>query len=214
METKENIIFQMLDDSEGLCGGSLWYYFSIIYKAPNISNPYHNLRHLMYVVCQVYVGGKFMKYYELTSNRSFRALLIAAMFHDYAHSGVMGHDKDEVDRSVLEAKKYLLKSDMDLEDEVTNFIRATQFPYVECKQNLGVDIIRDADMSQLFDDEWIQQVILGLSLEMKITPLQMLQSQLVFIPAMTFHTKWAKESFSPLVDVRLMEVKKMLENLQ
>ena len=152
-----------------------------------------------------------MKYPELAGRRSFRALLIAAMFHDYAHSGSMGNDRVEVDRSIAEVKKHLLPRDSDLMVEIATLVRATQFPHIECKQSLGVDIIRDADISQLFDDEWVQQVIFGLSMEMHITPLKMLQNQLVFIPAITFHTQWAKESFLPLIDVRLAETKKMLE---
>lgn len=211
---KEKSIFQVLKDTEGLYEGNLWNYLGIIHEGPNTGNPYHNANHLMYVMSKVYIGGKFMNYHELVSKRSFRALLIAALFHDYAHSGVMGDDKAEVDRSISRVKKCLLLSDLDLADEIINFIRATQFPYVECEQNLGTDIIRDADMSQLFDDEWVKQIIFGLSQEMKISPLQMLQSQLNFIPAMVFHTQWAKESFLPLANVRLMETRKMLENLK
>src|SRR5680860_64576 len=110
----EKSIFQVLENAKELYEGDLWHYFRVIYEAPNVDNPYHNFRHLMHVMCQVYVGGQFMKYYELFGGRSFRALLIAAMFHDYAHDGIMGNDKIEVDRSIAKAQEHLLPIDNDL----------------------------------------------------------------------------------------------------
>ncbi len=213
MKTSKNTIFQVLNNSEEFYEGNLWYYFSVIFKAPNVTNPYHNLRHLMYVMCMVYEGGMFMKYHELFGKRNFRALLIAAMFHDYNHDGKMGNDEAEIERSIKNAKEYLLPVDHDLIEIVSNFIRATQFLYVECEKNMGADIIRDADMSQLFDDEWLQQIIFGLSREMSITAVQMLQLQLKFVPAMVFHTQWAEEVFVPIKDIRLAQVRQILENL-
>lgn len=213
MKTNKTVIFQVLSNSKGLYDGDLWPYFSAIFKAPNVINPYHNFRHLMYVMCAAHEGGEFMNYHELFGKRSFRALLIAAMFHDYGHDGKMGNDEAEVDRSIMSVKEHLLPSDYDLIDAISNFIRATQFPYVECEQNMGTDIIRDADISQVFDDEWIQQIIFGLSREMGINEFQMLELQLKFIPAMVFHTPWAEEMFMPVKDIRLGQVRQILKSL-
>jgi len=213
MKSSKNSMFEILDNTEGLYEGDLWYYFNIIFQAPNIINPYHNFRHLMYVLCAVYEGGKFMNYHKLFGRRNFRALLIAAMFHDYDHDGKMGNDEVEIDRAIMNVKKHLLPSDYDLIYIICNFIRATQFPHVECEQNMGTDIIRDADISQLFDDEWIQQIIFGLSREMNISPFKMLEVQLSFIHNITFKTQWAKESFLHLVEVRIAETQQLLTNL-
>ncbi len=214
VNTKENIMFDVLNNTEEFYEGNLWYYFGIIFNAPNVDNPYHNFRHLMHVTCTVYIAGKYMNYHKEFGKESFRALLIAAMFHDYGHSGIMGNDKAEVDRSISEMKKHLLPHDSDFVDQIETFIRATQFPYVECEQNLGTDIIRDADMSPLFDDVWIQQVIFGIAKEMRVSPRKMLENQLIFIPSMIFHTKWAKEKFLPMIEIRLMETQKMLNEIK
>ncbi len=211
---KGSLMFEILDNEKGLYDGDLWYYFKLVFSSHNVDNPYHNFRHLMHAMCMVYTGAIFMNYPQLFGKRMFRALLISPILHDYKHSGVMGNDQLEVDRSISEMKKHLLPEDRDLVDEIENFMRATQYPYVACRQNMGTDLIRDADMSSLFSEAWIQQVIFGIAKEKGITPLEMLKLQLKFIPRIVFHTQWAKETFAPYAAVRLEQVKKMISKLE
>ncbi len=209
MENK-NIVIDVVDNTEKLYEGDLWYYFWLIFTAPNIHNPYHNFRHMLHVTCSGYIGGKYEHYHEIESPRDFRAFLIACLFHDYAHSGMVGDDPTEVARAIKEMKKHLLESDWDLVEEIESLIRATQFPHEECKQSLGVKLIRDCDLSQSLSDVWMQNSVIGLSKEMKIAPLELLQGQEKFLSSIHFQTNWAQEKFPPLVHQRINEIKKML----
>ena len=210
MKNEHNILLLVINNLEGLYEGNLQYYFKLIFNSPNIFRPYHNFRHMMHVLCSAYIGGKFMNYHKLFGKRAFRALLIAAMFHDYAHSGVMGNDKAEVARAIRTMKKHLLKEDLDLVSEITNLIKATQFPHINCEPSLGVDLIRDCDMSQVLSEVWIQQVIFGLAQEMKLTPLEILERQIDFVSAIKFKTAWAKKTFGPYIKSRVNETEQLL----
>jgi len=210
MKNEKNIALLVVNNTEGLYEGDLQYYFKLLFYASNIFKPYHNFRHMMHVLCTAYIGGKAMNYHKLFGKKGFRALLIAAMFHDYAHSGIMGNDEAEVTRSIVKMKKNLLENDMGLVEEISNLMLATQFPYVACTSSLGVDIIRDCDMSQVLSDVWMQQIIFGLAQEMNLTPFEILERQVNFVSSIKFNTPWAQETFGPYIKIRIDETKQVL----
>lgn len=77
----------VIDDELNLYDGNLRYYFKVVFeKARNLNNPYHNFRHIFHVTWLCY---KALAYYKENNKpidkNDARALLIAAMFHDFDH---------------------------------------------------------------------------------------------------------------------------------
>jgi len=143
-----------------------------------------------------------------------RALLIAALFHDYDHSGHSGDDKQEVDKAINRMKQALLPEDKPFCDKIETIIRATQYPHIEkADLSLPEQIIRDADMTQSFSNVWLQEVIFGLAKESQRSPLDILKLQLDFLPQITFYTKWAKRKYACTKSKKLKEVRELLELL-
>jgi hypothetical protein len=123
-------------------------------------------------------------------------LLMAALFHDFNHS--MGKEKDDV--NVKDAKKGLRKFitdekinlDIDFMEEI---IDATQYPYVIDTKDLNIhqSIIRDCDLCQIYEYDWLKQNIFGLSVEMKIDVVDLLLGQRKFLEAINPITKYGKD---------------------
>ena len=117
--------------------------------------PYHNFNHLLTVVRYTYGACRF---YELTPKEELETLF-AALFHDVNHSG--GKETDDV--NVINAKRavhnFCHKYNIDIDaHEVCRIIDATQYPYVlePEEMDLKQQIIRDADLMQVFEYNWIQ----------------------------------------------------------
>jgi len=195
----------IIKNTEGLYIGDLSYYFRILFtKAKNNLNPYHNIRHLLHVLWECYDGAK---YHELDT-RIFRNLLIAAMFHDFDHSGAAnGRDDLEIQRSIRALRQYILSEDEPCFDKISSYIEATEYPYVvpTDKLTLPMRILRDADISQGLSVAWLQQIIFGLSQELDVDPLEMLKQQSGFLGKAVFFSEWGQKKFYPLVEVRISE---------
>lgn len=211
-----NIIIQVINNDENLYDGDLRHYFKIIFSSPGIRNPYHNLRHYLHTTCSVYMGGKEMGYPDKYGKRAFRALLVAALFHDYDHSGKNGNDADEIKRAIAGFKNNILKEDADIADEIVGLIKATQYPHADDIQNsLGAALLCDADMSQNFSDVWMQQILIGLATEKEIIPINLLEKQIDFLPNISFSTDWAKSNYSEgVIREKIDNVMKLLDILR
>jgi hypothetical protein len=151
--------------------------------------PYHNFNHLLTVVRYTYGACRF---YELTEKEE-KEMLLAALFHDVNHSG--GKETDDVNVKVakLTVLDFINDYDIDIDgDEVCRIIDATQYPYViEPKDmDLKQQIIRDADLMQVFEYNWIQQNMMGLCSEMGITMDKMIPGQRQFLMSAQFNTNW------------------------
>jgi hypothetical protein len=212
------IIPAIILNTAGLYSGNLAYYFRVLFKkARNVSNPYHNFRHMFYVfcccfeACEFYNGGP-----EKLKSRQVRNLLIAAMFHDFDHSGRPGHDDLEIERAIRGLRQHILDEDRAELDEIELLIRNTKFPYdvSSYELDLSSQILRDADLSQALGGVWMQQVLFGLGEEMNVTPMQMLETQTGFLRKLSFSTAWAQAKFpEEVVDGKVREVHGLLEIL-
>ena len=71
-------------------------------------------------------------------------------------------------------------------------IDATQYPYIlePDEMDLKQQIIRDADLMQVFEPNWIQQLMLGLCSEMDIPMDKMIPGQKDFLMKAQFNTNW------------------------
>ena len=149
----------------------------------------HNFNHLLTVVRYSYGACKF---YELTKKEELEVLM-AALFHDVNHSG--GKETDDV--NVITAKKtvhnFCHKYNIDIDaHEVCRIIDATQYPYILEPEELDLkqQIIRDADLMQVFEYNWIQQNMMGLCSEMGVTMDKMIPGQRDFLMKAQFNTNW------------------------
>lgn len=215
-----NDIISIVKNDEGLYEGNLVHYFKVMFNAPNVNNPYHNFRHMAHVMCIAYEGAKGSNYLGLYGPRRFRALLIAAMFHDYGHSDKMISDVYEIKTAMKGLGDNILEEDLDLAPEIYSLITLTQYPHANTVLTLGAEILRDADTSQLFSDVWLQQIVFGLSKEMSIspettiTPLQFLKKQITYLHDLRFYSHWGQIAFYTQVRYKLQETRGLLSILE
>lgn len=198
--------------------GNLIPYFKVIFNnAQNLNRPYHNFSHMFYVVWACYQACVYYSYRGGNlSPRKMRDLLIAAMFHDFDHSGMAGNDDLNIARSVRALEKYILPEDRPHMEDIALLIRATEFPYKIASEELSLSgqIIRDADVAQTFSEAWIQQIIFGLSAEWSKTPIEILKAQISFLKGIKFHTEWGRKMVTEADIIRkLYEVRDFLEFL-
>ncbi len=146
-----------------------------------------------------------------------RNVLIAAIFHDFNHSGKMnGNDDLEIEASVRAMKKYLHSEDLGREKGIEGLIRATQFPYQDTSLELSLlkRIMRDADMSQSLSTAWIQQTLIGLPREMGLDIVEFLKTQESFLGNLKFYSEWGQKKFTPMIEPKITEVKCYLNFLE
>ena len=151
-----------------------------------------------------------------------RTLLIAALFHDFDHTG-RPHRGDEdpdginIEIAISGLRRYLTSDDRALLPEIEALIEATHFPYKADSQKLDLlgKIIRDADLVQALSPVWIQQVVIGLAREAGVSPLAMLKAQSSFLTSLRFNTPWAQQLFpQELIDAKITEAEKLLRLLE
>ena len=208
---KENItLIQIFNNDEKLyAGDDLWYYAKKLFFAKNAKLGYHNFRHMIHVMYQVYDGIKCSNINPVAA----RYLLIAAMVHDYGHSGNKNKSDDfNIRRAVRGIKRHIHPDDKKDLKEIIRLVQATEW-FGEAGHNLFerdmfVDILRDADTSQTFDTSWMQQVIFGLGTELGKSPREMLEAQIPFLEKrVKFYSPWGIKKFTPILKERIEEVK-------
>jgi hypothetical protein len=152
------------------------------------------------------------------SLRTRRNLLIAALFHDFNHSGKKGDDGENIAMAVEALAAHILPEDADFFAEIADLIRATQYPHLvpSATLSLPAQILRDADLCQSFSVAWIQQVIIGLAEEWKTEPINILKMQTHFHEnLLKLSTDWARQKFTPNdFAAKIEEIEGWLEILQ
>jgi hypothetical protein len=188
-------ILSIIQNHEGTYEGNLESYHRAVFHGKHVWNPYHNYRHichvtwLCYQACQYYAGR--------WSRLEKRCLLIAALFHDFNHTGKPVSDSVNIQLAKASLKKHLLPEDRRDFGFILKLIDGTEYPHKvpsdEC--TLAGKVLRDADLCQALDVAWVQQVAFGLSAERGITPREALLMQDRFLSNISFETEWAKERF-------------------
>lgn len=213
-ETQGNIP-SIVKNSEGLYQGNLTGYFrAVFFNAQNLRNPYHNFRHMCHVLFLCYQACLFYK--DKFSEREMRTLLVAALFHDFNHTGGTGPDSVNIARAIAGLERHLEMEDGGEYANIVALMKATEFPYKVPTESLGLraQIIRDADMAQSLGVAWIQQTVFGLASEWGKEPFNMLKDEVGFHKNLKFHTEWAKKKFPPaMVSAKLAEVTELIEIL-
>jgi len=191
----------------------------IMEKSTSNYLPYHNLNHLLTVLkySDLIAHGEEVYYDQSTP------LHLAALFHDVNHSGGKLKDSENIknaEKAFEEfAKIYLnlggghTKEEFDIYAQVTHLIRVTEYPYVKAHSALTPmeKIIRDADMMQAFEYNWISQTTLGLAAESGMTIKEFIPKQRHFLEDIQFLTdtgkRLKKEKWSKIMnEFRILEV--------
>ncbi|MDO8585002.1 MAG: hypothetical protein Q7R85_02680 [bacterium] len=202
----------IINNATGRYEGNLVSYFrSVFNRAENLCNPYHNFRHMCHVLWLCYNACMF---YDTTlTKREVRTLLIAALFHDFDHTGVPGPDAANIERAIAGLKQHLAPEDAGEFENIAELIKATEFPHTSPSEAVGLSgqILRDADLSQALSVAWIQQVVFGLATEWGKTPLEVLKLQGPFHKNLKFSTEWAKAKFpAPIIEEKIAEAAELV----
>jgi len=176
--------------------------------------PYHNLNHLLTVLKYVdYLAQEEGIYFDKRM-----PLHIAALFHDVNHSGGKLSDGENIQNAITAFKKFYenhvdyLMEDTKLIDQIVDNIACTQFPYVQANSitTHQQKIMRDADMMQQFEYNWINQTTLGLAMESGTDIRKFIHNQRHFLESTIFLTPSANE-FKARNWARMMDEFRILE---
>lgn len=195
LEIKGNIP-DVVKNTGKLYEGNLVQYLQIVFNyAENLKNPYHNFRHMCHVLWLCYRACDF--YRDKLTPQQMRNLLIAALFHDFDHTGKYGPDIMNIKKAISGFVIHVLPEDKDSLGDIIKIIKNTEYPYTTPSEKLDIQgkIIRDTDISQALSVAWIQQVVFGLSQEWDKTPIEVLKIQVPFLNQIRFNTEWAKKEF-------------------
>lgn len=120
-----------------------WTYFLNYNKAASLQ--YHNRYHSCWMVAKCFDMAEQME----IGGEDLKALVLAALFHDFNHSGGIVSDHVNVANAVqglLNATE-VTRSDPFL-SKVIRTLSVTQFPFVRKPETLAEQVIRDADILQ------------------------------------------------------------------
>ena len=204
-------IIDIVKNKDNTYPGDLKDYFKVVWYSPNVMIPYHNLRHMLHVMWATYQGA--MYYENKISPLTLRNMLIAALFHDYNHSGKTNDDASNIETAIKGLKCHIDPMDAPYFDEICSYIRGTQFPPVVTNLDLPAAIVRDADVAYTLADVWIQTVNFGLNIEIGVSTKKMLKLQEPFLRSLKFMTEWAEKEYSSKIDGRIEEANEMYEVL-
>ena len=204
---------ELIRNDVGLYEGNLIPYFSILFTHPrNLWSGYHNFRHMTHVPWLCSLACKF--YAETLTKREMRDLLIAALFHDFDHTGRAGKDDINIALAIRGLRRHVLPEDKEHLEDIENLIVVTEYPYkvLSSGLSLSAQIIRDADLCQAFSVAWLQEVIFGLAREWNKKPVEVLQMQEPFLRALKFNTDWARETFPQQdIEAKIAEARALIE---
>lgn len=174
-------------------------------------NPYHSFEHISNVFLFSLEGSE----YHSVPEKEKINLLIAALFHDFNHSGGKFKDNINIDNAKLGVEAWAKENDdsiIDLE-QIFSLINITEFPYTVDSNSLNLQqqILRDSDMGSVFTDNWFQTIMLGLSSEANIEYKDFLEQQKNFMSNMKANSPWFHETKIPLLQSKLDDLNTFME---
>lgn len=189
---------------------------------PGNRNEYHNNQHMLFVydrcleIFNDYISKNKMS--EMAIEDSQLILSLAALFHDYNHTGGGVPDSENIERAVegfYDFIDYLLENHkielpVFVMDAITECIQYTEFPHKPISEKaLLCNIIRDADTIGGLYDGW-EDVVRNICKEMKKPVEAWIPIQHKFIHNITYKTEFAQK----LANERKKEVLQKLLTLK
>lgn len=181
-----------------------------ITKNNDTENYYHNNEHLLNVFKKsMTLFDEYKDEYKLNSVDKI-CLGLAALFHDYAHSGGKLKDDENVEIALDELKKYLVIIDKPyLYNTINKIIKVTEFPHKDVDLDILQKIIRDADTMGGIIDGWVY-VVKSLAKEYNKSLKDFIPTQIAFIESVKFNTDYCNKILKSNKEKIIEELKKML----
>lgn len=178
--------------------------------------PYHGIDHvfMVYEKCKYSVNRAEYRH----TVKHINELLIAALFHDYNHSGGKLKDSENIKNAIIGCKAFVdeLNSTSDEAtvsmEIVTDIIKATEYPNNMTQLTVEQQIIQDADMGYLFENIAIVKLYSGLRDEFGTTLDEFLQNQLKFLNSVKFHSRTLQHAWDYTYrQIRIDELQTLIE---
>lgn len=125
------------------------------FRKNNLSNelPYHNEYHSYQMVLNCFEGAQYI---GVSNKLEIKILLIAALFHDFNHSGGNLSDADNIKKAIaglFTANDCYELLDADSLTKCIKCIEYTQYPYTSTATESTLQcIIRDADLMSVYEE--------------------------------------------------------------
>lgn len=174
-------------------------YEAILFYVDNCESqnaPYHNFEHTMSVARFCYILG--LEESDL-DKEELEVLLIAAVFHDYNHlAGKQKSDGQNIERALEGLDTFSKERPTPNLQNARKIIQATEYPYVveidkieDSFIKLASEIIRDADMMQIYSTPYQLMIINLLMGELGMSHEDALNGELRFLEGLVWHTETA-----------------------
>ncbi len=173
-------------------------------------NAYHNNKHMIDVFNNAMtLFDEYQKEYELTKNDKLH-LGLAALFHDFNHSGGKLKDDENIEIALAELKKWLDATDNSkLYKAVKKIIIATEFPHKDINTDILQKIIRDADTMGGITEDYIS-IVKSLAKEYGKTLGEFIPTQIKFLNTVKFNTDYCNELLANNKERIIKELEQML----
>lgn len=166
---------------------------------PSNKVPYHNLDHCLTVVKW---SGRLAGMCQLSVDEE-KALILAAIFHDFDHTAGAAEDDINIQRAIAGLQRFgeIHRVDEELLKLAIENIQVTQFPFIYTPQTVAQKIIRDADLLQSLEPNRAEVLIDGLRKELevkfkrKITRGEFCENQVKFLDGLKLYTTPAQVIF-------------------
>lgn len=155
-----------------------------------VENDYHNNEHMINVFNNAMIlFNHYKDEYKLPPYHKL-VLGLAALFHDFDHSGGRLKDSENIELALVALKEFLKTiNKSDLYDDIKNIIVATEFPHLDIDLDILQKIIRDADTMGGIIEGW-KSVVTNLASEYNKTLVEFIPSQIKFLDTVKFNTDY------------------------
>lgn len=169
-----------------------------------VENDYHNNEHMINVFNNtMMLFNHYKDEYALTPYNKL-CLGLAALFHDFNHSGGKLKDSQNIELALVSLKEFIdtiTKSDiwcnrkmvnMLIYNSIEKIITATEFPHLDIDLDPLQKIIRDADTMGGIIEGW-QSVVTNLASEYNKTLEEFIPTQIKFLNSVKFNTDYCNQ---------------------
>ena len=172
-------------------------------------NAYHNNKHMIDVFNNAMtLFDEYQKEHKLTENDKLN-LGLAALFHDFNHSGGKLKDDENIEIALGELKKWLDATDnSNLYKAVKKIIIATEFPHKDINTDILQKIIRDADTMGGISEDW-SNIVKSLAKEYNKTLEEFIPIQIKFLDTVKFNTEYCNNLLKSRRDEIVDKLNKM-----
>jgi hypothetical protein len=181
-----------------------------------VENDYHNNEHMVNVFNNAMIlFNHYKDECELTPYNKL-SLGLAALFHDFNHSGGKLKDSENIELALVSLKEFLdtiteftkFTNKSDLYSQIENIIIATEFPHLDIDLDILQKIIRDADTMGGIIDGW-KSVVTNLASEYNKSLEEFIPTQIKFLDTVKFNTDYCNELLKNNKEKIIEELNKM-----